>query len=96
MENQKHIEAYQDLFNCLSGYGLILLQSEIDEIIDLSQKAAKKYDAASESESKSIPKENVSDKICPLCRNTGKYSFSTFGGETTTTHTCFCKRRTGP
>lgn len=47
MENQKHIEAYQDLFNCLYNHGLILLQSEMDEIIDLSQKAVEKYNEAS-------------------------------------------------
>ncbi len=48
MENQKHIEAYQDLFNYLHEHGLILLQSEMDEIIDLSLKVKEKYNQASE------------------------------------------------
>ena len=49
MENQKHIEAYQDLFEYLHDeHDLILLQSEMDEIIDLSAKAVLKYNEASE------------------------------------------------
>jgi hypothetical protein len=47
MESQKHIEAYQDLFDCLWSYGIILLQSEMDEIISLSEKAVEKYNEAS-------------------------------------------------
>lgn len=48
MENQKHIEAYQDLFEYLRDeHDLILLQSEMDEIIDLSAKAVRKYNEAS-------------------------------------------------
>ena len=36
------------------------------------------------------PKDEVSGKICPLCLNTGSYSFSTFGGHITETHKCNC------
>lgn len=44
MINQKHIEAYYDLFEYLNKkHGLILLISTIDEIVDLSEKAVKKY-----------------------------------------------------
>lgn len=49
MENQKHIEAYQDLFDYLHDeHDLILLQSEMDEIIELSANAVRKYNEASE------------------------------------------------
>ncbi len=52
METQKHIEAYQDLFNHMSeNYGLTLLQSEMDEIINLSFEVTVKYNAASEQSS---------------------------------------------
>ncbi len=48
MENQKHIEAYQDLFDYLHNeHDLILLQSEMDPIINLSLKAVEKYNNAS-------------------------------------------------
>jgi hypothetical protein len=43
IENQKQIEAYQDLFNYLYNKGLVLIQSEMDDIIDLSTKAIDKY-----------------------------------------------------
>jgi len=51
MENQNHIEAYQDLFEYLHDeHDLILLQSEMDEIIDLSAKAVLKYNEACDGE----------------------------------------------
>jgi len=45
METQKHIEAYQELFDLMAKeHDLILLQSEMDEIILASQNVVKKYD----------------------------------------------------
>ena len=44
METQKHIEAYQELFNYFHiEHNLILTQSEMDEIIRLSKKTVEKY-----------------------------------------------------
>ena len=49
MENQKHIEAYQELFDHMANeHELTLLQSELDEIIRLSKKTIEKYNEASE------------------------------------------------
>jgi len=48
MENQKHIEAYQGLFNYLHEHGLILVQSEMDQIIKLSEKVKLKYNKATQ------------------------------------------------
>lgn len=43
VENQKHIEAYHELFDhMINEHGLTLLESEIDEIIKLSQKNSEK------------------------------------------------------
>jgi hypothetical protein len=45
METQKHIVAYQELFDLMANeHDLILLQSEMDEIIIASQNVVKKYD----------------------------------------------------
>lgn len=45
METQKHIEAYQELFDLMANeHNLILLQSEMDDIIKASQNVVKKYD----------------------------------------------------
>ena len=45
MQTQEQIEAYQPLFSHLvNEHGLVLLQSEMDEIIRLSQKVVKDYD----------------------------------------------------
>ena len=48
METQKHITAYFPLFNHMSNeHGLILVKSEMDEIIRLSKEVVKKYDSVS-------------------------------------------------
>lgn len=77
MENQKHIEAYQELFNHLHDeHGLILLQSEMDEIIELSENVKLKYNEASVGkEPSSVPQANellphVSIML-PKCTNCG-------------------------
>jgi hypothetical protein len=50
METQKHIVAYQELFDLMANeHDLILLQSEMDEIIIASQNVVKKYDLLAES-----------------------------------------------
>jgi hypothetical protein len=49
METHKHIEAYQELFDhMINEHGLTLLQSELDEIIRLSQKTVERYNEASD------------------------------------------------
>ena len=49
METQKHIEAYQELFNhMIDEHGLTLLESELQEIIRLSDEVKKRYNEASE------------------------------------------------
>jgi len=76
MENQKHIEAYQDLFNYLHDeHDLILLQSEMDEIIDLSIKTVKKYNEASDGKAHTDTESNCNKPhvsgsvvICPNCK----------------------------
>jgi hypothetical protein len=46
MEDQKQIEAYNELFKHMNEiHGLILLQSEMDDIIKICVKTVEKYDS---------------------------------------------------
>ena len=100
MENQKHIEAYQDLFNYLHDeHDLILLQSEMDEIIDLSIKAVAKYNEASEGKETSdeLPagncnKPHVIKSVCDICGGKGEYYKLIKNGRALVD--CDCKKQT--
>ena len=93
MENQKHIEAYQDLFDhMMNEHGLTLLQSELDEIMMLSQKAVEKYNKACEVNPQldtdanniavSLPDKfghNDNWKYCPGCKKEWEEDDQSFG-----------------
>ena len=49
MEKQKHIETYQELLNYMyDTYGVILIKSEMDDLIKICQNTVEKYNDASE------------------------------------------------
>jgi len=51
METQKHIDAYQELFDYMyDTYGVILLKSEMDYLIKVCNKTVENYNDASEGE----------------------------------------------
>lgn len=71
METQKHIEAYQLLFNHMANqHGLTLLQSEMDEIIQLSKGVVIKYDSISDVVGRS-------EQL--FCHHKGKYTLTKEG-----------------